>query len=584
MYRDELMGWALEAPKEFYKLFLKFSFVNDPQIRSDFFAILMSLIFENENIELLQAASNWLMENILSPQKIDDNRDIAIRYYSTSIIRKAISVGVITSEAAAKYLPPFQPISTKISLSEKALSGTYLGGYSGISYDLGRYVLIDHITSGLTDYGEKIDGQYERLIKDIAKDQPQFDGISLNQLILSAAFEFITTCGWSETFVSNKENMGGVDLAISCSYLPETHGSQSSVMTICEKYVWQARNYISGFLADRLLYMDDIEGPSYVSDYGLLDNFLIPTLEIEQRDPKNMNDLYPWHLPEKDSVILSRKPTSKEDVINAVKESPNITWKKWIQLDNGRRQYPLDGNQLIALSGFSCFESPAEIETNLYFTSVLISENELDCFVGTITKNTDLSYRITNPQDWKGGICTDCYITPKEVCWMPWKKRYDSWFTNEFPALSINSAVDTCTYNFLKYGDVSYDLPSVPIRKFLGITNTDGYEFYNEEKEIKAINILAGEKWRTQQHQLLVDSSLLTKAKENGKMLVWIMREQRRENDVARKRFGDFYVEKDCSHIGFFQDDNFVVIKIPFKEPKAVDRDDVLDEILAQYK
>lgn len=588
MYRDELMGWALKTPKEFYKLFLKFSFVNDPQIRSDVFAILMSLIFENENIELLQEASNWLMENILSPQKIDDNRDIAIRYYSTSIIRKAISAGVITSESAAKYLPPFQPTSNKIALSEKALGGTCWGGYLGVSYSLGKYVLINHITTRLPDYGEKTDEQYERLIKDIVKDQPQFAGISLNQLILSAAFEFIAMCGWSEKeFCSshiNKENMGGVDLAISCSYLPETHGSQSSVMTICEKYVWQARNYISGFLADRLLYMDDIEGPSYVSDYGLLDNFLIPALEIEQSNPENMNDLYPWHIPEKDSVILSGKPTSKEDIITTVREAPNIVWEKWIQLDNSKHQYPLDGNRLIALSGFSCFESPAEIETNLYFTSVLISENDLDCFVSTITKNIDLSYRITNPQDWKSGICTDCDTTPKELCWMPWKIQYASWFTDEFPALSITSAVDTCTYNFLKYGDVSYDLPSVPIRKFLGITNTDGYEFYNEEKEIKAINVLAGEKWRTQQRQLLVDSALLTQAKENGKVLVWIMREQRRENSVARKEFGDFYVEKDCSHIGFFQNDNFVVMKIPFKEPKAVDRDDILDESLAQYE
>lgn len=82
----------------------------------------------------------------------------------------------------------------------------------------------------------------------------------------------------------------GVDWAISGSHWPKTHGSQSPVMTICEKYVWQARNHISGFLADRLMYIDD-DDASYANDYGLLDDFLIPALEIGQIDPNSMNDL-----------------------------------------------------------------------------------------------------------------------------------------------------------------------------------------------------------------------------------------------------------------------------------------------------
>ena len=45
---------------------------------------------------------------------------------------------------------------------------------------------------------------------------------------------------------------------------------------------------------------------SYICDYGLLDDFLIPALEIGQVDPESVKDLYPWHIPEKSSVIISR--------------------------------------------------------------------------------------------------------------------------------------------------------------------------------------------------------------------------------------------------------------------------------------
>ena len=37
------MQWARVAPDEFYKLFIKFSDVNDPQVRADIFSILMCL-------------------------------------------------------------------------------------------------------------------------------------------------------------------------------------------------------------------------------------------------------------------------------------------------------------------------------------------------------------------------------------------------------------------------------------------------------------------------------------------------------------------------------------------------------------
>src|SRR5699024_979083 len=101
--------------------------------------------------------------------------------------------------------------------------------------------------------------------------------------------------------------IGGVDLSIHGTHHSATHGSQSSFMTVCEKYVWQARNAISGFLFDRLLFGDE-NVP--VTDYGLLDDFVIPIQETHIIDPDNIPDDRPWHVPEPENVILESSPAS----------------------------------------------------------------------------------------------------------------------------------------------------------------------------------------------------------------------------------------------------------------------------------
>ena len=202
---------------------------------------------------------------------------------------------------------------------------------------MSRYVLIDYLDFYFCDRNRKLDINYNTLIENIAKNQPKYINISSDQFILSAAFQFITSCGWNERdfeyFDVENHKVYGVDFAISQSYNPNTHGSQSSVMTICEKYVWQARNYISGFLSDHILCHEN-NAAFYVYDYSLLDNFYIPALEIEPLDSERVRNLYSWHIPEMEAVIISGKSNSLDEVKKAVYNSPDITWEKWIQIDN----------------------------------------------------------------------------------------------------------------------------------------------------------------------------------------------------------------------------------------------------------
>ena len=570
VYRDSLMSWARLAPFEFYKLFLKFSTVNDPQIRSDIFSILMSLLFEDENSNLIKEASNWLISNVLAPDKIQENYDISIRYYSCAIVQKAVNMGFFDAEDAKPYFPPYKAVGNYIQLNKDALSGSRMGGYSGIDYDLARYVLIDHFTSRFSDYDRRVKDQYKKLIEKITKEQSEYNGISTDQFVISAAFAFVTKCGWNEMdfayYDIEKKKSLGADSAIRGSYHSATHGSQSKVMTICEKYVWQARNFISGFLADRLLYCGDDDVIS-VADYGLLDDFVMPMQELNQIDPDNIPENHPWHVPEMDVVLLEGEHSIKEELIRTITESPEIDWGKWLFVKNSDQKYRIESSNLAALESYSCFYGSAGVETCLFISSMLIANDDFDTFINRLSANSDLARNISNPTDWRGGICSSCYITPKEVCWFPWKKRYDSRFVEEFPQLNINSAVDTCCYNFLEYGDVYYDLPSAPMRELLQISNSDGYLFYDNNKNIKAEYCITGEKWRTYQDYLFVDKEeLFAKVEESGRRLLWIMREYRREDGKSREKFGEFYAEKDCCYIGYFEKDEFITVPIAAKK------------------
>ena len=576
-YRSNLMHWAKQNPDGFYELFIKYSTVNDPQIRSDLFSILVCVIYGVADSSIIKKATDWMMENILHPTKIFNITDVSLRYYAIAIVHKSVMSGLYSNEDISAYMPPYKSDDYYIPLDARALSGTRMSGYSAIDYDLARYVLIDHFESSFSQYGHRDGDQITDLINEVTRLQPNFSNINNEQFVLSAAFAYLTQIGWNEEEFYNfnkKEHedgiIGGLDIAISRMYMPATHGSQSSVMTVCEKYVWQFRNQMDGFLADRLQYWTDYEFED-ICDYGLLEDFIIPIQDIEQINPDDLPEDRPWHIPESDVVILKKESQSKEDVINSVICAPDFNWEKWITISNVNRQYEVDNDDLLALYNYSCFNSPASVETCMFISSIIIDSDELPIFIDALHNDSDLSNRISNPSDWRGGIISSCYITPKEVCWFPWKRRYNSSNAEDFPDISsIQSAVDGCCYNFPEFGDVFYNIPSEPIRQMLDITDSNGYLFYDDNKLIKAHYSISGEKWGTTQDYLLVSKEeMLFTLKESNKVIVWIMRELRREDGKARERFGEFYAEKDRSYIGYFKDGVFITKEISRKDSSS---------------
>lgn len=564
--RNELMKWALSTPREFYNLFLSFSNVNDPQIFSDMFSILMCLVFESNDVNFIREISEWILTNILHPSLIDQNRDIAIRYYSIAIIKRAVHLHVLDAEKMRKYLPPYQINDCTIHLNKEALKGTRMGGYSAINYDLARYVLIDHFSRGFNDIYRRGITQFSEIIEKIGKKYPEFKNIDFDQFIISSVYAYILDMGWNKKEFYNYEKdktgksiIGGIDCSIKGTHIQATHGSMSKIMTVCEKYVWQARKYISGFLCDRLLFGDK---KIKIEDYGLLDNFVIPIQDMEQFDSINIPDDIPWIIPEAEKVILDRLSQNKSDVIENGFNAPEIDWLKWISFKNDRLGFQVE-NDLLALESFSCFNGLAGIETNLSINCILLNKGELGRFKERILNDKNLLNRVKDPSDWCGGINSPCYITPKEVCWFPWKTRFDSDNVECFPELNIKSAVDKCCYNYLDYGEVYYYLPSLIIREMLDIYDSNGFLFYDKNKEVVAEFRINGDNWRTYQEYLVVDKDkIINKLEEAGKELIWVMSDHRKESGKSKEKFGDFYVDKAINYIGYFENGEFMVDQI----------------------
>ena len=585
-YRTSLMKWSLEAPFEFFKLFQHFAVINDPQLKNDIFSIMMSLVFECNNKELLKEVAEWIMDNTLSPQNISFNRDIAIRYYSISILKKAIEFQMVDESEAQKYLPPYTNTKNVISLNEEALSGSRMGGYSGITYDLARYVLIDHITSCFETYSSEDEHRLAAFVEMVATQNPIACNISFDQFVLSAAFSFLREQGWNEEkhmfFRKGSPEKMGVDIAIVNSYPSQTHGSQSEVMNLAEKYTWQARKYILGFCADYIKVVDEETGKeNYITDYGMFDKFLIPVLEIKQ-EAKFYEKKYHWHFPEHTSVLIEGCTTSQEQIKQLVETAPDINWQKWLHKKN-RHDYPLSEEDLIVLYGYTGIQSPTDIETNLFINTILVPSDKRNSFIEKISVLHDGPLRSGNPYEWFGGVSCDCYISPKEICWMPWKEKCNCSLVDYYSEYQILSAVDSCTYNFDDSGDKSYYVPSELIRKYLNICNTNGEEFYNDLGEIVVLKTSIGVAWENHQKELLVGKSVLNLLEKEGYSLVWILRELRRENTKAREKYGRFRANKDKSFTAYYTNGDFIVkpITIIASERKEVDHD--MEDLFSLY-
>lgn len=650
-YRRELMKWALAQPSEYFKLFEHTNITNDLQMQEDLFAIAMGTVYMIEKGNpCLKAFGDWVISNVFAPDKICTIYSCAIRYYSRAIVERCYAFDEISEEDVEKSRPPYNTKGA-IYLQCEATSGTRMGGFGPIDYDLSRYVLCDpidrmffenynsHNTTDEDDYacyfsekeinkimteeeivlkencilklneiqlnhrerrqswdnikfmivaeedeelGEKIttinpesptdmyDEETDRFLSDHARIL-DMESLEPNQFVLSAAYAYILKQGWNnEEFYGhpNGDKPGeviGADIAIMRQYHPATHGSKSNIMTFCEKYTWCARNTILGYLSDRLPFKDFERPAAFLNDYGLLDDFPNPVQELYQDDPDRIMERTSWFVPEDLSPLLNES-SIEVDIRDWIINAPPPDFEKWIVIKDFDHEiiHEKGTNEWVSLYSYNSISNALGGESIMWISSGLIPNAQFKYLQNDLINQKEFVVRaLDNPEDMHATTETQCYITPKEICWMNWKNECYGKIpvisidtnTGEFCNYAIEKVVEKCTANYPEYGDVYYKMPSRIMREMLGICDGDGYKYYNSEKQLEAFYFEAGKKWYDSQSFLCVDGKKLPELLEHlNYKIFWIVRLLREATPKAREKYPNLYSQNDKSWMVWFED------------------------------
>ncbi|PGW64714.1 hypothetical protein COE18_01225 [Bacillus cereus] len=160
-YRATLGEWAVSQPLEFFKLFQLVIETNDMQMKEDIYSIAAGSVLANQtNEELVKLFCDWIIQFVYPDANTCLTNNIAIRYYTRSILESGYRKGYINEATIERCRPPYFN-NMDIPIDITARTGSRMGGYGPIDYDLSRYVLIDPINSNFF-YPEKVYSESEK--------------------------------------------------------------------------------------------------------------------------------------------------------------------------------------------------------------------------------------------------------------------------------------------------------------------------------------------------------------------------------------------------------------------------------------
>lgn len=214
------------------------------------------------------------------------------------------------------------------------------------------------------------------------------------------------------------------------------------------------------------------------------------------------------------------------------------------------------------LSHYSTFGEETNIQTSLWINSFVISKKDVSRFISKIKGIKNKAWLEINR--WKGAVRAECYVTPYEICWSPWKKRDEYGdLLDYFPDCKISSAVDTCVSNVTGLGDISYELPSKPLRDLLHITSFDGSRYLTEGQTPIILTEMSRKYEIDYQESLWADKKILFSSLETrGKTLIFCLEEEQRNSSLSEDRFGQFRAGTDVLFIAYFEKKKFHVVPV----------------------
>ncbi len=561
--RLKLTEWGINNSEQFFYLFSYCADINDEQIIEDLFSIAYGIALGKEaSGEYLSNLSDWIMENVFSDEGLIKYENVVIRYCCTGIVKMAIFKDAYDKEVENRLIPPYAYQARIMPAYEEAFGAKRMSGYGPIDYDLSRYVLCDHFDCFFRlDYAtNRYSCETEKLFDEYRREY-NIESLEMDGLIISVAYQYLLDQGWNEkTFeeYEDKKNIG-VDISIRGTFYPATHGAQSRVMSVAEKYVWCAKHHIEAMLANRIKRSDYGRDEKFVNDYLDIENFINTYQDYINSKKKPHKELW-LHTDQ-----MARSPVEEYSIksIEAWMTDEKIPeFSAWLKENQGDE---------ILYAYTSIINESAGIEETIWISSGAVKRDEFDDFVKRLNVYWESRCDLLNVANFHAWQDCQCYCTPQEACTVQSHKEVENIISVESDdvTVKISKLVTECTTEHAEDTESTFDLPSKMVRKMTGIVYGDGYQYLNKDGKVMGKYISVGDNWKNQQKCLLVDrETLKTAFVKNEYKMFWLFRVYRTPSHKAYEALGrDIMHDTDRSFVVWYDDDEYRYIELQTVEP-----------------
>lgn len=532
--RLELFKWGIGKPEEFYELFKYCNDIDDPQIIENLYAVAYGIcMIPNLSLKFLKSISEWILENVFKESGLIQYRNSIVRYYARSIVEITISNGVEVENNGDIIMPPYNISKDSWpKVAKEAIDAERMVGYGPIDYDLSRYVLVDPIESKFFRYDNE-EGKYKDEVSSIIQNyscEVGLDSIKISGLIVALAYQYILEQGWNkEKFWNRQEDsLNGVDVTIRKTYMHATHGEQSNVMTVAEKYVWCARHMIEAFLADLVPICGEENGVKFLGSYCEIENMINVHQDYTYSVKHSICPEYWLHVDQLCNVVGVDLDNAKSSIKEWINKEHIPNFSKWIREN--------DGNSIM-YSFTRLQEETFGIQEDIWINSGYVKAARFDEFLKELDTYSCDREKLLNVQDLCVSQKTRCYCSPEEACVVPQRREEDP--VIYIGDIEVIAAIADCITTDSEQNEKIFYMPSQFSRELMGIKYGDGYEYYDEEGDTRCRYLEAGENWKTQQETVLIKSDIFESSIASTKyMPFWVFREFREATINAIKIYG----------------------------------------------
>lgn len=579
--RLKLTKWGIEQPLEFWKLLQICIDINDDQILEDIFAVAYGIALEWSICnDYLMTAANWILNNVFTETGLRKYENVVLRYYSTGIVKIAIYKGLLDRSITKQIEPPYGYDPQCLPLYKDALGAERMGGYEAIDYDLARYVLYDRFDDYFRpDYQSK--NYSTQAVKFIEKYKIKYDisELKMEGFIIAIAYQYLLDHGWNkETFWSYKDkNKIGVDIVISGTYYPATHGQMSSIMTIAEKNVWLAKHQIEAVIANEIPLCENFRTYEYVNDYSQIENFVNPYQDYV--NTINYQNEHKWFNAE---LLAAPKfdTMDKEKIEDWLNEKYIPSFEKWFSEDN---------NNIILSTFTDIYNKISGVNETVWISAGIVNKSDFSKFLSAVDNKFDDRDQILNVSDFHAYQECKCYCTPQEVCLVHSNREINNSLIISYLGNKIRIQkllVECLSADELK-SEKRFTLPSKITRELSGIAYGDGYSYFDKEGNVIARYSSAGQSWKTYQDTLMINSVALKRGlDEQGYKLFWLYRVYREPSAKARERYKKILRDTDKTYIVWIEGEEYKYKELTWMTNDTEDED--LEEqyinICVEYK